>query len=73
MDIDKKLKELLKKKKILEDNAVNCQNIINTEQSKLVQINKDWLIIVGKIEAYNEIVDSLKTIVKNEQSSDSVG
>ena len=55
MDIDKKLIELGKRKKMLESQATTMQNQMNGLQQKLGSLNSEYLLLLGKIQAYEDM------------------
>jgi hypothetical protein len=55
MDIDKRIIELNSAKKLIENNVASIQQNMQIEQQQLSNLNKEYLILLGKIQAFEEI------------------
>ncbi len=55
MNIEKKLIELNKEKQVIEQNVANIQKEMATLQQQLASLNRDYLVLLGEIKAYEEI------------------
>ena len=55
MDIDKKLDKLEQSKTAIENQVIAIQQQINSLQQQLGTLNRDYLMLLGQIQAYEEM------------------